>query len=120
MVKQVIQQLLNPHTTTCDPIPPGHAEPGASQTISGSLSSTKVNEGGSATWTGTFGNTAANYPAVTVDWGDGSSDTIAAGTSKTVSKTHTYPQNGPHGFSHGQYTVAGMVNDTGGEHGLLD
>ena len=114
VVKQVIQQLLNPHTTTCDPIPPGHAEPGASQTISGSLSSTKVNEGGSATWTGTFGNTAANYPAVTVDWGDGTSETIAAGTSKTVSKTHTYPQNGPHGFSHGQYTVAGMVNDTGG------
>ena len=114
VVKQVIQQLLNPHTTTCDPIPPGHAEPGASQTISGSLSSTKVNEGGTATWTGTFGNTAANYPAVTVDWGDGTSETIAAGTSKTVSKTHTYPQNGPHGFSHGQYTVAGMVNDTGG------
>lgn len=115
VVKQIIQQLLNPHTTTCDPIPPGHESPAvAAQTIDGSVTST-LNEGGTATWTGTFGSTASTYPAVTVDWGDGSSDTIAAGTSKTVSKTHTYPQNGPHGYSHGEYTVAGEVNDAGGD-----
>src|SRR5262249_47705753 len=89
VVKQIIQQLLNPHTPTCDPIPPGHEDPataGQTQAISGSLSSSTVDEGSTVTWTGTFGNTSTSYPAVTVDWGDGSSDTIPAGTSKTVTK----------------------------------
>src|SRR5262249_40019943 len=112
----IIQQLLNPHTTTCDPVPPGHEDPataGQTQTISGSLSSSTVDEGSTVTWTGTFGNSSTSYPAVTGDWGDGSSDTNPAGSSKTVTKTHTYPPNGPHGFTHGQYTIAGVVNDAG-------
>ncbi len=114
VVKEVLQDILNPNPTTCSPIPPGHEQPQvAAETLNTSVSTTSLNEGGSVTWDGTFATSESNYPSVTIGWGDGTTDTIPAGSVQSISKSHVYPQNGPHGFTTGQYTVSATVNDAG-------
>jgi len=115
-VKQIFQQLLHPTSTTCEPIPPGHeVAQGAAQHLTTSLTNGTIDEGGTVTFHGTFSDTAASYPAVLVDWSDGTTTTIPAGTSKTVSATHTYPNDGPSGFPTAQYPVSATVQDSGGD-----
>lgn len=56
--------------------------------------------------TATFDDTAIKYPAVNVRRGDGSTTTVPAGESRTVSATHSYP-------NAGSYGAAVVVNDAG-------
>ena len=113
---QLLQQLLSPQPATCPDIPAGHENQAmavADQHLSAQIAPSAVDENGDVTFTGTFSDDASNYPAVVVDWGDGSSDTIAAGTDKTVSHTHRYLNNGPGGFAVAQYPIRAVVQDGG-------
>lgn len=78
------------------------------------LSASTIDEGGSTTLTGTFTDAdAADTHTVTIDWGDGSPDTVlhlAAGVT-SFSQAHTYADDHPTGTSHDAYTIGVTVVD---------
>ncbi len=78
------------------------------------LSSSSINEGGSVTLDGSFTDTNDIDPhTVTINWGDGSADTVfvlPTGTSSFTGKSHTYADN-PSGQPTGSYTITVTVAD---------
>jgi hypothetical protein len=115
-VKTIFQQLLNPHPTECEPIPAGHETTQLpAQRLTETLTGATIDEGGTVTFHGTFADDAASYPAVVVDWSDGTTTTVPAGTSKTISASHVYPNDGPAGDPTAEYPVSATVQDQGSD-----
>ena len=112
----IFKTLFSPSATTCPPLPAGHEEVRddiPNRKLTATLTPSTVDEGGDVTLTGTFDDGSSDYPAVQVDWGDGSTSTIPAGGSKTVTATHRYPNDGPAGLPEARYAVTAVVQDAG-------
>jgi hypothetical protein len=111
----VMKTLISPQSVTCQGFPPGRETPGVRNfTLAASATPATVDEGSTVTLATSFDQSATSYPAVRVDWGDGAADTIAAGASKTASRTHTFRDDGGSDQAQARYAVAAVVQDSGG------
>lgn len=105
--KQILKSLISPSSTSCPALPAGHEQVGndvPSATLKATIAPGAVK--GDMRVTATFDDTELKYPAVVVRWGDGSTTTLPAGESRTVSATHTYP-------NAGNYAAMVVVSDGG-------
>ncbi len=92
-IKSILRSLFSPSATRCPALPPGHEQPRedvTNHTLTATLSPQVVNEGDQMTVRATFDDIARRYPPVTVHWGDGTSASIPAGDSRTVSATRRF------------------------------
>jgi PKD repeat protein len=105
----IFRTLFSPSATKCPALPAGHEEVRddiPSRRLTAALAPSVADEAGEVTLSGTFDDGSSDYPAVQVDWGDGSTSTIPAGASQTVSATHSYANDG-------NYPVTAIVQDAG-------
>jgi hypothetical protein len=106
----VLKSLLESSSSSreCPPLPAGSEQAGGNAdgfTLTASTTPGPT-EGGEVTLQATFDQTAANYPAVTVGWGDGSEQVIAEGQLRTVAAKHRY-------VNEGSYPITLTVEDAG-------
>ena len=116
IVAAIFRTIFSPSATTCPALPAGREAPGEevpSRKLTAVLSPSTTDEGGSVTLSGTFDAEAGSYPAVRVDWGDGTSSTVPAGSSRTISASHAYPNDGAPGLPEAGYAVSAVVQDAG-------
>ncbi|MBB5208124.1 choice-of-anchor Q domain-containing protein [Chiayiivirga flava] len=83
--------------------------------LSSLATSGTIDEGGVATLTGEIADTGGEALTLTVDWGDGSSDTYdyPAGTT-SFSETHAYADDNPSGTPSDVYAIEVTLEDDGG------
>lgn len=83
--------------------------------LSSLATSGSIDEGGVATLTGEIADTGGEALTLTVDWGDGSSDTYdyPAGTT-SFSETHAYADDNPSGTPSDVYAIEATLEDDGG------